>query len=962
VVSATSANITWETDKDADSLVEYGTTTLYTSSTTLDTTQTKVHSVTLENLQPNSTYYFQVISRDIYENSAISSSTFNTLDNTPPLITNTSVSPHYSTATVSWNTSKPADSWVDYGTTSSYGYTAGSLDYASGHSVLLANLSLNTTYHYSIRSRDQFGNTATTSNSTFNTLADNTPPVISSVNSTAVDLHSATILWTTDERSSSQVMSSIYSDMSTSSNTAVVTDLRTSHSVLVSGLELNTTYYYYVSSADQYNNNQISATGTFTTQNAKEDTTAPAITAGPTSDAGLTTTTISWTTDEDSNSIVDYGISSSFGSLSGDVSAPIQSHSVIMQNLAASTTYYYQVRSQDISGNTVTSASSSFATAQDTTPPIISGVATSTVSYNSATVVWDTDTLSDSRVDYGIATDTYTASTTNTNQTIHHSALLPTLASSTTYYFRVYSKDSSDNQAVSSEYQFTTPTPETTIVTITNTIVLSGGGGLSSGDRVPPGITSVQATNTTQNSTLIKWDTDETATTKVKYGPTNFYGTYQHEAELVGGSYIHEVSLKNLLPGTLYHFQVISQDASENTSKSDDSTFTTLGDSLFPEQKEETSTAEAIPPSEKESTISKIFSGIADKIMSIFESNPEMTEKSFIGMVVELANKIVSPPVITGDAPNIETGPTFAKITWNTDKEANSMVALSKDSEYDPTKEEQYILEMGNSQEFVKTHSVEITGLDPATLYHFQIRSKPQVGPIAVSQDKTFRTSSQLPEISNISFEQTTEYQTILTWQTNMPTQSQIEYTDEKAGEKKQEIDNQYLKNHSVGIKDLKADIGYSLSIKSIDESGNIALSPVLTFSTGQDTTPPEIYQVRTDTAISAKGDKVQAIISWLTNEPSDSQVLYQQGVKYDENLIKSTPKDKTFTKKHVVVISSFDPAIVYLFRVQSEDSSGNLAISQDFTLLTPQQRKSVLQIMIENFQRTFGWVENVGF
>jgi Purple acid Phosphatase, N-terminal domain/IPT/TIG domain/Fibronectin type III domain len=63
-VAPTSAVITWQTNKPSDQQVIYGTTTSYGLSTSPDPTLSLSHSQTLTNLQPETTYHFQVRSRD----------------------------------------------------------------------------------------------------------------------------------------------------------------------------------------------------------------------------------------------------------------------------------------------------------------------------------------------------------------------------------------------------------------------------------------------------------------------------------------------------------------------------------------------------------------------------------------------------------------------------------------------------------------------------------------------------------------------------------------------------------------------------------------------------------------------------------------------------------------------------------------------------------------------------------
>lgn len=76
-------------------------------------------------------------------------------------------------ALVSWTTSTPADSQVDYGPSTAYGTTTvRNALYVTSHSQSLGGLSAGTLYHYRVRSRDAAGNQAVSADQTFQT-ADN---------------------------------------------------------------------------------------------------------------------------------------------------------------------------------------------------------------------------------------------------------------------------------------------------------------------------------------------------------------------------------------------------------------------------------------------------------------------------------------------------------------------------------------------------------------------------------------------------------------------------------------------------------------------------------------------------------------------------------------------------------------------------------------------------------------------
>jgi hypothetical protein len=83
--SATSTSISWTTDEPATSQVNYGTTTSYGQSTTLDPTLLTGHSVTLGGLVSDTVYHYRVRSRDAAGNEAVSGDhSFTTSDTIPP--------------------------------------------------------------------------------------------------------------------------------------------------------------------------------------------------------------------------------------------------------------------------------------------------------------------------------------------------------------------------------------------------------------------------------------------------------------------------------------------------------------------------------------------------------------------------------------------------------------------------------------------------------------------------------------------------------------------------------------------------------------------------------------------------------------------------------------------------------------------------------------------------------------
>ena len=165
-VTGTTASIVWNTDEPADGQVEYGTTSAYGMSTTIDTALATSHSRPLVGLSPGTLYHYRVKSRDGSGNLAISPDfTFITtaLDTTPPTVSITA--PAFG-ATVSGTiavTVGATDNVVVAGVQIKVdGANVGAEDTTSPYSVNWATASsANGSHTITAVARDTSGNTAT---------------------------------------------------------------------------------------------------------------------------------------------------------------------------------------------------------------------------------------------------------------------------------------------------------------------------------------------------------------------------------------------------------------------------------------------------------------------------------------------------------------------------------------------------------------------------------------------------------------------------------------------------------------------------------------------------------------------------------------------------------------------------------------------------------------------------------
>src|SRR5205823_5707169 len=125
---------------------------------------------------------------------------------------------------------------------------------------------------------------------------------------------------------------------------------------------------------------------TFTTL----DATPPVISAVTATSITASGATITWTTDETSDSQVDYGLTTAYGSSSTLNASLVTAHSTALTGMTGTTLYHYRVRSRDASPYPTISRSFTFTTL-DATPPVISAVTATSITASGATITWTTN-------------------------------------------------------------------------------------------------------------------------------------------------------------------------------------------------------------------------------------------------------------------------------------------------------------------------------------------------------------------------------------------------------------------------------------------------------------------------------------------------------------------------------------------------------------------------------------------
>jgi hypothetical protein len=189
------------------------------------------------------------------------------------------------------------------------------------------------------------------------TGAVSTGPVISAVTAGSISSSAATITWSTDTQSDSQV--SYGPTTSYGLNSPLGATMVTTHSVTLTGLSASTTYHFAVMSRDASGTLSTSSDFTFVTSGGSVGPAISAVTAGSITSSAAT---ITWSTDTQSDGQVSYGPTTSYGLTSPLVASMVASHSITLTGLSASTTYHFLVMSRNASGILSTSSDFTFAT------------------------------------------------------------------------------------------------------------------------------------------------------------------------------------------------------------------------------------------------------------------------------------------------------------------------------------------------------------------------------------------------------------------------------------------------------------------------------------------------------------------------------------------------------------------------------------------------------------------------
>ncbi len=481
-------------------------------------------------------------------------------------------------------------------------------------------------------------------------------------------------------------------------------------------------------------------------------------------------------------------------------------------------------------------------------------------------------------------------------------------------------------------------------------------GQIDAADTDAPEISGVTVDAISETSAKVTWTSDEEGDSIVNYGLKPDYGIVR-DPDLTKTT--HEIILDGLEPGRNYHFRVVTSDEAGNQGISADYQLTTKGDT----QSSGSGSADGQGEAETQGKGEGESKTEAVKTEEIIETIKEISSpaklQEILNTVIQAVQGITEALTIVGP-PTVVPETTTAKVSWTTDREADSEVLFSSEAQYTP--DGPYAYSQQSTAGPTTNHEIELIGLEPYTEYHFKVRSKDTFNISGESRDFTFKTKASLPQIRNLRIVKVEENAATLAWDTTVPAKALIEYQDLTTGAQSSKGRPTLATTNTMRLADLTLGSRYVAFVIAENAGGDRVKSNPITFVTVRDREPPIISNVTNESTLYPGAEaRIQTLIAWDTDEPSLCTLQYREGLATGVDPIILETEDQSYTERHVEVIVDFASGTVYKFWVVCADEAGNSVNSEDYVLFTPVKEKSIIDIIIENFEGAFGWIKNVG-
>src|SRR3989339_153790 len=414
---------------------------------------------------------------------------------------------------------------------------------------------------------------------------------------------------------------------------------------------------------------------------------------------------------------------------------------------------------------------------------------------------------------------------------------------SSIYYYKVYTQDGADALSSGTNAVSITPTGKWT--------------------SAPSLDTQPSASSITTKKATITWGTSRSSDSKIQYGTTS--GSYGSD-EVSNSSQVssHTVNLTNLKAGTTYYYKAKWTDEDGNTGTSEEKSFTTAAAPNIKEAKatsislssaiiQFTSTAASsakiyygistafggtttTSTGTGESTYNVLLSDLNDGTKYYYKINTFDSDGNEYEGNVYSFETLPRPKISSVRIQQVaNTAQSTLLITWTTNTEVSSVVSFY------PSGRPAEIRDEVNVALTKGEHRMIIRSLLPQTDYVLVVKGRDKAGNEATSdtQRVTTATDTRPPQVSDLrvegtnvqtsssSTQQESTAQLLVSWNTDEPATSQVEFgegTGANYAQKTQEDANLTL-NHLVIISSLTPSKVYHLRSLSRDKVGNLGNS-----------------------------------------------------------------------------------------------------------------------------------------
>jgi hypothetical protein len=425
--------------------------------------------------------------------------------------------------------------------------------------------------------------------------------------------------------------------------------------------------------------------------------------------------------------------------------------------------------------------------------------------------------------------------------TTEGNAYVDTVSTSTRFYWRVGTQDSGGVGGASPTYS--------------NAVTLIPKGSYTSAADLTSG---PDVSNITTKKAKITWSTSRGSDSKIAYGTET--GKYQDEEPSNSTQTSdHTINLINLSPGTTYYYLAKWTDEDGNTGVSAEKTFSTESAPIIKEAEvgsisitsailnftsvhaskvkvyygKSTSFGgvQQLDTASSESSYSVIMSDLEDGTKYYYQLNTFDSEGSEYTGEIHSFTTLPRPRVTDIKLQQVAgTAETTILVTWKSNTSITSVVTVYPSS--DPASARNIIdltLKEGD-------HSQVVSSLLPATDYSLVVKGSDKLGNQATSAPITFTTASDTrpPSIINLKViggtvppvgfaAGTINAQLVVTWDTDEPATSQVEYGEGTGSEysSKSTEDGNLTTNHVVVISGLTPSQVYHLRAISLDTAKN---------------------------------------------------------------------------------------------------------------------------------------------